>query len=353
MEGVNQSNARQTTMDITTLGIDVSKNSFHVIGTNRAGKPIFRQKFTRAKLAEFAANHPPCLIGMEACPGSQHLARKFEEFSHQVKLMPAQFVKPYVKSDKNDFNDAAAIAEAVRRPTMRFVTTKIVEQHDLQALHRVRERLIRTRTSIICQIRSFMLENGITVRTGRVALARALPAILEDESQPLSDRMRALLHRLREQWRFLDLDINAVSKELKTIARSRDDCRRLLTVPGVGPLVATALIASIGNGRQFKRGRELAAWLGLVPREHSTGGKQKLLGISKRGSSYLRKLMIHGARSCYLNMNREPHRMGQWIEGLAQRRTHRNIIVVAMANKLARICWAVIRDGSVYHYVRA
>lgn len=340
-------------MDITTLGIDVSKNSFHVIGTNRAGKPIFRQKFTRTKLSEFVANHPPCLIGMEACPGSQHLARKFEELGHQVKLMPAQFVKPYVKSNKNDFNDAAAIAEAVRRPTMRFVTTKTTEQHDLQALHRVRERLIRTRTSIICQIRSFLLENGITVRTGRVALARALPEILEDENQPLSDRMRALLCRLRDQWRFLDEDIKAISKELETIAKSRDDCRRLLTVPGVGPLVATALVASVGNGRQFKRGRELAAWLGLVPREHSTGGKQRLLGISKRGSSYLRKLMIHGARSCYLNMNREPHRMGRWIDQLAERGAHRNVIVVAMANKLARICWAVMRDGSVYHCVKA
>jgi len=290
---------------------------------------------------------------MEACPGSQHFARKFEELGHQVRLMPAQFVKPYVKSNKNDFNDAAAIAEAVRRPTMRFVTTKTTEQHDLQAMHRVRERLVRTRTSIICQIRSFLLENGITVRTGRAALARALPAILEDPDQPLSERMRSLICRLRDQWRFIDEDINAVSKELEAIARSRDDCRRLLTIPGVGPLVATALVASVGNGRHFKRGRELAAWLGLVPREHSTGGKQRLLGISKRGSSYLRKLMIHGARSCYLNMNREPHRMGQWIDQLSQRGAHRNIVVVALANKLARICWAVMRDGSVYHCVKA
>lgn len=340
-------------MDITTLGIDVSKNSFHVIGANRAGKPVFRQKFTRQKLTEFIANHPPCLIGMEACPGSQHFARKFEELGHQVRLMPAQFVKPYVKSNKNDFNDAAAIAEAVRRPTMRFVTTKTTEQHDLQAMHRVRERLVRTRTSIICQIRSFLLENGITVRTGRAALARALPAILEDPDQRLSERMRSLICRLRDQWRFIDEDINAVSKELEAIARSRDDCRRLLTIPGVGPLVATALVASVGNGRHFKRGRELAAWLGLVPREHSTGGKQRLLGISKRGSSYLRKLMIHGARSCYLNMNCEPHRMGQWIDQLSQRGAHRNIVVVALANKLARICWAVMRDGSVYHCVKA
>lgn len=214
--------------------------------------------------------------------------------------MPAQFVKPHVKSNKNDFNDATAIAEAVRRLTMRFVTTKTTEQHDLQALHRVRERLIQTRTSVICQMRSFLLENGIAVRTGRIHLTKAL-----------------------------------------------------LTLPGVGPLVATALVASVGNGRQFKRGRELAAWLGLVPREHSTGGKQRLLGISKRGSSYLRKLMIHGARSCYLNMNREPHRMGQWIDQLGQRGAHRNIIVVALANKLSRICWAVMRDGSVYHCVKA
>jgi len=340
-------------MDITTLGIDVGKNTFHVIGTNRAGKSQLRQKFTRQKLAEFVAKHPPCLIGMEACPGSQHLARKFEEYGHQVKLMPAQFVKPYVKSNKNDFNDAAAIAEAVRRPTMRFVTTKTAEQHDLQALHRVRERLVRSRTGIICQLRSFLLENGIAVRTGRAALAKALPDILEDAEQPLSDRMRALIHSLREQWLFLEEDIKKISKELEAIARSRDDCRRLLTIPGVGPLVATALVASVGNGRQFKRGRELAAWLGLVPREHSTGGKQRLLGISKRGSSYLRKLVIHGARSCYLNMNRSQHRMGLWIDEMANRGAHRNVIVVAVANKLARICWAVMRDGSVYHCAKA
>ncbi len=165
--------------------------------------------------------------------------------------------------------------------------------------------------------------------------------------------MRALIFSLREQWRFVDEDIARISKELETIARSRDDCRRLLTVPGVGPLVATALVASIGNGKQFRRGRELSAWLGLVPREHSTGGKQRLLGISKRGSSYLRKLLIHGARSCYLNMNREPHRMGRWIDELANRGAHRNVIVVALANKLARICWAVMRDGSVYHCAKA
>lgn len=340
-------------MCVTTLGIDVGKNHFHLIGTNRAGRPLAKHKLTRQKLFEFVANHPPCLIGMEACPGSQHLARTFEGYGHQVKLMPAQFVKPYLKSNKNDFNDAAAIAEAVRRPTMRFVTTKTTEQHDLQALHRVRERLVRTRTSVICQLRSFLLENGIAIRTGRSALAKALPSVLEDAEQPLSDRMRALTFRLWEHWRFLDAEIKKVSTELETIARSRDDCRRLLTVPGVGPLVATALVASVGDGKQFRRGRELAAWLGLVPREHSTGGKQRLLGISKRGSSYLRKLMIHGARSCYLNMERKPHRMGSWIDELASRGTHRNVIVVALANKLARICWAVMRDGTVYHCAKA
>ena len=340
-------------MDITTLGIDVSKNIFHVIGTNRAGKPLIKDKYTRQKLAEFVAQHPPCLIGMEACPGAQHLARKFEEYGHQVKLMPAQFVKPYVKSNKDDYNDAVAIAEAVRSTTLRFVTTKTTEQHDLQALHRVRERLVRTRTSVICQLRSFMLENGVAVRTGRVALAKALPDILEDADQPLSDRVRALVYSLREHWLFLDEQIKSVSGDLERIAKSRDDCRRLLTVPGVGPLVATALVASIGSGKQFSRGRELSAWLGLVPREHSTGGKQRLLGISKRGSSYLRKLVIHGARSCYLNMNRSQHKMGPWIDEMANRGTHRIVIVVAIANKLARICWAVMRDGDVYHCTRA
>jgi transposase len=233
---------------------------------------------------------------------------------------------------------------------MRFVPVKNTEQLDLQALHRARDRFVHDRTAVVNQIRAFLLENDIPMRTGRAYLKRELPFVLEDGENRLSDRMRSLLHRLYRHWNSLEAQIKDVTDELKVIANSRDDCRRLLTVPGVGPLVATAMVAAIGNGSQFTRGRQLAAWLGLVPRQNSTGGTPRLLGISKRGNSYLRRLMIHGARSVYMHMHRERFALGQWIEQL-QARAHRNVVVVALANKMARTCWAVLTTGTVYRSV--
>jgi len=334
-------------MDIKTVGLDIGKSWFHFVGCNQGGRPIAHHKFNRGQLMRFIANLPPCLLGMEACPGSQHLARAFQRHGHDVHLIAPKFVKAYLKSQKNDFNDAEAIAEAVSRPTMRFVTVKSNEQLDLQALHRIRERLVRQRTSIINQIRAFLIEYGLPVKEGRAALRRDLPGMLEDPDNGLSDRMRQLAHRLREHWKYLEQSIDEHTRDIELIAKHNDVCRRLTTVPGIGPLGATALIAAVGNGSAFKRGREMAAWLGLVPRQNSTGGKSTLLGISKRGNPYVRKLLIHGARSLLKHLHRQHHELGLWMTQLEQR-AHKNVVAVALANKLARIAWVVLARSEVY-----
>jgi transposase len=332
---------------VYTLGIDIGKTWFHLIGTNRAGKPIYKRKLSRAQLLPNVSQLAPGLIAMEACAGSQYLARAMIDQGLAVKLIAPQFVKPYVPSQKNDFNDAAAIAEAARRPTMRFVPVKSQEQLDLQALHRYRERLVHDRTAMTNQIRGFLLENGITVAKGRPALRDALPALLEDAENALSPALRRILDRLQHRWRVIEEAIGEVDRQIKVIAANRDDCRRLLTIPGIGPLSATAFIAAIGNGSEFKNGRTVAAWLGLVPRQHSTGGQQRLLGITKRGNPYLRRLLIHGARSVILHTDRERHRLGVWVNQL-ESRAHRNVAVVALANKLARMSWAVLTQQTIY-----
>jgi transposase len=334
-------------MEIKAAGLDIGKSWFHFVGCNQAGKSVARHKLNRAQLMHFMANLPPCLVGMEACPGSQHLARAFQRHGHDVRLIAPKFIKAYLKSQKNDFNDAEAIAEAVTRPSMRFVTVKSNEQLDLQALHRIRERLVGERTSIINQIRAFLIEYGLPVKEGRPALRRDLPRILENAENGLSDRMRQLVDRLRSHWNYLDESIAAITHEVELIAKRSDACRRLVTVPGIGPLGATALIAAVGNGAAFKRGRDLAAWLGLVPRQNSTGGKSTLLGITKRGNPYVRKLFIHGARSLLKHLHRQNHALGLWMTQLEQR-VHKNVVAVAVANKIARIAWVVLSRGEIY-----
>ena len=335
-------------MEIKTVGIDVGKSWFHLVGCNRAGKPVTRHKLNRGQLAQFVANLPQCLIGMEACPGTQHLARSFQRSGHEVRLIAPKFIKPYLKSQKNDFNDAEAIAEAVSRPTMRFVAVKSNEQLDLQAVHRIRERLVGERTAVINQIRAFLIEYGLPVKEGRASLRRDLPGILEDAGNGLSPRMRQLVAALREHWQALETQITHHTREIELIAKRSDDCRRLVTVPGIGPLGATALIAAVGNAAMFTKGRELAAWIGLVPRQNSTGGKSTLLGISKRGNRYVRMLFIHGARSCLKHLNRDNHELGHWMTQLEQR-AHKNVVAVALANKIARIAWVVLARQQVYH----
>jgi transposase len=287
------------------------------------------------------------LIGMEACGGSHFLGRTLREQGHEVRLIPAQYVKPFVKTNKNDFIDAEAIAEAMCRPAMRFVPIKTDEQLDMQSLHRVRERWIMRRTAVVNQIRGLLLERGITVRTGRCHLDAALPHILEDGSTSLSGALRFLLAELKQELEELAGHIEQAETLIQSAAQQSEACQRLDAIPGIGALTGTALIAAIGNGEAFHKGRDFAAWLGLVPREHSTGGKQKLLGISKRGNCYLRKLFIHGARAVLRYRDRQSAGLSRWLDALCSR-SHYNVVAVALANKLARMDWAVLARGEAY-----
>jgi transposase len=302
---------------ITVVGVDIGKTSFHVVAVDASGAVQLKRRCSRAQLLVLMGKLTDCLIAMEACCGAHHLAREIAPLGHDVRLIAPQFVKPFLKSNKNDYLDAEAIAEAAQRPTMRFVPVKSVEQLDLQALHRVRERLVAKRTSVINQIRSFLLERGIVFRAGRRHLATQMPLLFSDERSPLSVRMKVILQNLWDEWQQLERDVGEITVEIEGIAKCDPDCRRLLAIPGVGPIVATALVAAIGDGSAFQRGRDLAAWLGLVPRQHSTGGKPRLLGISKRGNGNLRRLFIHGARSVAMHADRQ-RGLGLWLTGLEQ-----------------------------------
>jgi transposase len=284
---------------------------------------------------------------MEACSGAHFLGRALREQGHDVKLIPAQFVKPFVKSNKNDFLDAEAIAEAVDRENMRFVPIKTDDQLDLQALHRVRDRLIARRTSVINQLRAFLLERGMTFAKTPAKLKVAIPEVLENADANLTPRMRNLVSLLWNEWKDLEQQIAAMNAEVEQIASSDPACQRLRQIPGIGPLVATAIVAAIGNGSAFHKGREFASWLGLVGRQHSTGGKARLFGISKRGNRYLRKILVHGARSAVLRVKRERSPFGAWLDALEQRAPI-NVVITAAANKLSRIAWAVLSSGQDY-----
>ena len=334
-------------MQIKSIGIDLGKTTFHVIALGTRSQVVARKKFSRSQLLHYTANLPSSLIGMEAGVGSHFLGRALREQGHKVRLMPAQFVRPFVKSNKNDYRDAEAIAEAVERENMRFVPIKTEDQLDLQALHRVRDRLVARRTSVINQIRAFLLERGISFRKGPASLRRQMPELLENAEEKVSTRMRCLLDFLWQEWKGLQSQIESLNSDLEQIASSDASCLRLQQIPGVGPLISTAVISAIGNGGAFKKGREFAAWLGLVPRQWSTGGKTKLLGISKRGNPYLRRMFIHGARAAVLRVKRKESILGNWMSEL-ETRAARNVVIVAAANKLARISWAVLASGENY-----
>jgi transposase len=334
-------------MEIHTIGIDLGKTVFHLVGLNLRGEVVVRKKFSRKQLLRFTANRQVALIGMEACGGSHFLGRALREQGHEVRLIPAQYVKPFVKTNKSDYIDAEAIAEAVGRPRMRFVPIKTDDQLDLQSLHRVRERWVMRRTAVVNQIRGLLLERGITLRKGRCHLEAALPWILEDATAKLSGALRLLLAQLKLELDQLALRLEDADALLQKIAQESEACRRLDAIPGIGPVTATAIIAAIGNGAAFGKGREFAAWVGLVPREHSTGGKQKLLGISKRGNSYLRRLFVQGARAVLQFREKQSSGLSAWLAQLISR-VHHNVAGVALANKLARIAWAVLAKGEVY-----
>lgn len=329
------------------IGIDLGKMVFHLVTMDPQGTIVSRKKLSRPQLLTHMAMTPVSLVAMEASCGAHHLGRLFRDHGHEVRLIPAQFVRPFVKSQKNDYADAEAIAEAVQRPTMRFVPIKTEDQLDLQAIHRVRDRLVLRRTSLINQLRAFFLERGMPLRTGRPRLRRMMPALLADAEQHLSPRIYRLLCLVAAEWRSVEEEIEHLDREIETIASQDAACQRLITVPGIGVLIATAIVAAIGNGAAFSRGREFAAWLGLIPKQCSTGGKPKLLGISKKGNEYLRRLLIHGGRSIQHRVARENHAFGSWLTDL-EARANSNVVAVAMANKLARIAWVVLNHQQEY-----
>jgi transposase len=330
---------------IAVIGIDIGKNSFHVVGLDERGAVTLRQKWSRGQVEARFANMPPCLIGMEACVGAHHLSRRLKALGHDARLMPAKYVRPYSKGQKNDFRDAEAIAEAVQRASMKFVATKTAEQLDLQALHRVRERLVSQRTGIINQIRAFLLERGIAVRQGQRFLRAELPHILATPLDVISPRMVRTIEDLAGDWHRLDERIAGLSAQIEAIAREDAGCARLMSVPGIGPIISSAMVAAIGGGDAFSKGRDFAAWLGLVPKQISTGDRTILGKISKRGNRYLRALFVQAAWAVLIKPKSwERYGLKPWIDA-AKKRLHHNVLAIALANKLARIAWSVLARG--------
>src|SRR5215470_9926122 len=344
--------AEKPTSVTVVIGIDIGKNTFHVVGLDDRGAIVLRQKWSRGQVETRLANMAPCLIGMEACVGAHHLSRRLRALGHDARLMPAKYVRPYSKGQKNDFRDAEAIAEAVQRPTMKFVATKTVDQLDLQALHRVRERLVSQRTGIINQIRAFLLERGVAVRQGLRFLQRELPGILATRSDVLSPRMMHVIEDLAGDWRRLDERIEGLSGEITSLVEQDPACERLMTVPGIGPIISSATVAAIGTGDVFSKGRDFAAWLGLVPRQISTGDRTILGKISKRGNRYLRVLFVQAAWVVLIRpQSWERYGLKAWIEA-AKKRLHHNVPAIALANKLARIAWAVLNKERNFEVTR-
>lgn len=334
-------------MNVTTLGIDLAKDVFQLHGVDRHGQTVLTRKVARAKLRETVAALPPCLIGLEACASSHYWAREFERLGHTVRLISPQFVKPYVKSNKNDAADAEAICEAVARPHMRFVPVKSLEQQDVRAVHRVRERRVREHTALINQIRGLLAEYGVILPLARNAVHRQLPRILEDADNGLTAATRELLADLHGELQARREAVEAIDARVARLFKASPVYRRLAEVEGVGPVTATALVAAVGDAKSFASGRQMAAFLGLVPRQHSSGGKNVLLGISKRGDRYLRMLLIHGARSAATAAKRRQDARARWVNALAERRGA-NIAAVALANKNARVLWALLARGEDY-----
>lgn len=341
-------------MEIIRVGVDLAKNVFQVHGVDSREQPVWQGKYKRNRWLEEVIKRvaPGAEVGMEACAGAHHWARRLQAHGYRVKLMAPQFVKPYVKSNKTDRNDAAAICEAMSRPSMRFVEVKSVEQQDTQAVHRVRTELVAQRTSKANQIRGLIGEYGLVAPISLGALRRALPDWLEDAQNGLSDRFRRLLAGLANDLRLLDGRIAELNEEIVSIADSDPAVQRLLELRGVGPITATALVAALGTGEAYRRGRDFSVSLGLTPKQHSSGGKERLLGISKRGDAYLRQLLVHGARSVIRTAADKDDSLSRWLQKLLARR-HSNVVAVALASKTARMAWALLHYDTEYRPSRA
>ena len=335
-------------MKITTVGVDLAKNVFQVHVVDERGKAVLKKQLTRHQMLGFFSNMPLCLIGMEACGGAHFWGRRLQAQGHTVRLMAPQFVKPYVKGNKHDAADAEAICEAVSRPSMQFVPIKNIEQQAVLSLHRARQGFVGERTALANRIRGLLAEYGLIVPQGVHHIARRVPEILEDASNELTDLVRALLARLLDHLKELDQQVKELEVQITDWHRDNELSCKLAAVPGVGPITASALVATVGDAKNFHNGRQLAAWLGLVPKQESTGGKTVLLGISKRGDVYLRTLLIHGARSVLWAARRKAP-VDRWVQGLLERR-NANIaaVAMAMANKTARIVWALLAHDRDY-----
>jgi transposase len=331
-------------MKITTVGIDLAKNVFQVHGIDERGKAVLRKQLRRTQVAVFFGNLPPCVIGMEACASAHYWGRTLQRFGHTVRLMAPQYVKPYVKTNKNDVADAEAICEAVGRPHMRFVPIKSVEQQGILSVHRVRKGFVKARTAQANQIRGLLGEFGLIIPQGIINVTKRVPDLLEDATNELPAAFRLLIERLTQHLKELDRQVKEFEKEIIAWHRSSELSLKLEKIPGIGPLAASALVASIADARSFDNGRQVSAWLGLVPRQSSSGGKPTLLGMSKRGDAYLRTLLIHGARSAILAAKNKADNTNGWLTNLLNRR-HPNIAAVALANKNARTVWALLAHG--------
>lgn len=337
-----------TVAPLASIGVDIGKEVFHLVGFGTDGKIAFRRKIKRLALIDTFKKLSPCIVGMEACLSAHFVSRALRKLGHEPRIIPAIYVKPFVKGQKNDYNDAEAIAEAALRPNLRTVREKSQEQLDLQACHRVRSRLVSRRTATINQIRAFLIEQGIAVRAGVTALRNSLFDILKNREDEISPRMSELIVGLYEDWLWLDERIETITKEIEEISQREGNCLRLMSVPGVGPLISTAVVAAIGTGEAFDRGRDFGAWLGLVPRQYSTGGRSILGSISKRGSRYLRTLFIQAAKVLLMRpQNWAKFSFGPWLANAAPR-MHRNKLATALANKLARIAWSVLSTGQAF-----
>jgi transposase len=334
-------------MKITTVGLDIAKSAFHLYAVNKMGRYMKKKQLKRKQVLPYLARLEPCVIAMEACGGANYWAREMKDLGHEVKLIAPQYVKPYVKGNKNDYNDAEAIAEAVQRPTMRFVPIKSVEQQDIQNLHRQRERIKKARTALVNQVRGLLAEYGIVINKGVAAVRKGLPGILEDAENGLTMRGRELFADLLEELRVLDERFKQSEQQIEISNRGNEVCQRLDEILGVGPITASAAYAAAGDGKDFVNGRHFSAWVGLVPGQHSTGGKSTLLGISKRGNAYLRTLFIHGARAVLRHSANKTDRFSLWAQALLERRGH-NKACVAVANKMARMAWVIMAKGETY-----
>lgn len=335
-------------MDVTVLGIDLAKTVFQLHGINEEGQPVLERRLSRKKLAEYIAQLTPCLIGMEACSTAYFWARKFKSFGHTVKLINPKFVKPYVKSsNKTDSIDAEAICEAVTRPNMRFVPIKNLEQQDMQSLHRIRSGFVRSRTKVVNQARGLLAEYGIIIPKGIQRFRKSCPEILEQENELLSALMKKLLHNAYEHFQYLEKKVDECNLEIEALFKTNESCKRISKIEGIGPIVATAIVSAIGEPGSFKNGREFSAWLGLVPRQRASGCKQQLLGITKRGNTYIRTLLIHGARSFVKVAAQKTNKRARWVMNIKNKRGM-NKASVALANKNARIIWALMNYEKEY-----